>query len=148
MDDPIFTSSFEFVVVLGCQALDGNQPCSIPLPRQSPLGIYEGQHYQPAYEWRGAFLCLRHGRLFSHSPDSIRLENEMRPPHKPVSPMWKIECACGHEDCGALHTIYTARMPGWAEIVSRILKTPPIVPCGYHDLVWREDLMQGVEFMH
>jgi hypothetical protein len=72
----------------------------------------------------------------------------VRGPYQPVSPLWQIECACGHEGCEARHTIYTGRMPTWPSIVRRILKTNPKAQCGDHDLLWREDLLSGTEFAH
>jgi hypothetical protein len=148
MGDPISSFSHEHSVILGCPHLEGAQPCYIPLPLQSPLGKYEGLRYQPMGEWPLVFLCLWHARVYECRPDSIHLETDMRLPGQPVSPLWRIECDCAHENCGKLHTIYTAREKDWPTIVRLILKRNPIVPCGDHDLVWREDLMRGTEYPH
>ena len=148
MGDPLGTWSHEFVVRLGCPNREGEQKCSIPLPRQSLLGIYEGLKYRPTGEWPETFLCVRHARVFVCSIDSVDLDLEMRGLDELVSPMWRIECQCAHENCGRLHTIYTGRMPDWPSIVRRILKTNPSVPCSDHDLVWREDLMRATEIAH
>jgi len=71
----------------------------------------------------------------------------MRPQGLPIPQLWRIECECAHENCGTLHTIYTAREETWSKIVRLILEpTPIVVPCGDdHDLAWREDLMHGTE---
>ncbi len=122
--------------------------CQIPLPRRSPLGIFEGQYSLSMGDWPATLLCLRHGRSFSHWADSVRLETEVRVRNRPVPSLWKIECECAHENCGKPHAIYTARAPDWATILARILGTKPTVPCGDHSLVWREDLMHGTEFAH
>jgi hypothetical protein len=125
-----------------------NQYCYIPLPLQSPLGIYAGQQYQPTGEWPATFLCLRHGRASAYWPDSIHHEFEPRVPGEPVPPLWKIECECALDNCGTRHTIYTARAPDWATIVKAIARWHPTVSCGDHDLVWREDLMREIEFAY
>jgi len=148
MGDPIGLSSFEHCVILACRHRDGESPCNIPLPRQSPLGIYEGQHYRTTGEWPATFLCLRHGLSFACSPHNIRLEVEMMGLNHSVPQLWRIECECAHENCGKPHSIYTARAPDWTTIVARILKTNPIVPCGDHSVFWQKDLMHGIEFAH
>ena|ERR1035437_10023036 len=139
-----------YSVVLDCGVPGEEYLCHIPLPRQSPLGIFEGQHSLSIGDWPATFLCLRHARSFLCSADSVRLETEVRGRDRPVPSLWKIECECAHENCGRLHTIYTARIPDWPTIVTRTLKTnpKPKVPCAGHDLVWREDLMLGEEFAH
>ena len=91
MDDPLGTWSQEFVVVLGCPVLVGQPACNIPLPRQSHLGKYEGLRYRPSYGWRETFLCLRHGRAFVCSPDSIHLEVENAAP-KSTRPPDVVDC--------------------------------------------------------
>lgn len=148
MDEPLGTFSQEHCVILGCPVRDERLPCSIPLPRQSQLGIYEGLHYRPTSEWQEIFLCLRDARSFVCSPRNIHLQVEQRPPHLPVPPLWMIECECGHKNCGKPHTIYTAREKDWPAIVRLILERDPSVRCDGHDLVWREDLMRGTEIAH
>lgn len=148
MDIPIASASFEHCMILGCPHRPEEAPCNIPLPRQSPLGIYDGLRYQPMGEWPLTLLCLRHGRPYVCWPDSIHLEYDMRLPGQPVSPLWKIECKCAHEGCGKLHALYTGRMPNWFEKAQWILKTLPKVPCGEHALLWWEDLMRSTEIAH
>lgn len=145
-NDPLGSFSQEFAVRLECPRRD--LYCNIPLPHQSPLGIYEGQRYRPTGEWPATFLCLRHGRSFECFPDSVHLEAETRVPNQPVPPLWRIGCVCGHENCGRQHAIYTARMPSGLEIVRRILITNPNVPCDGHPFEWREDLMRPIEIAH
>jgi hypothetical protein len=148
MNEPIATWSHEFSVVLGCPHPEDKSPCYIPLPRQSLLGTFEGQHCLPKGEWPATFLCLRHGRAFVCFPDSIHLEIDIRLPGQPVSSLWRIECECAHENCGKLHSIYTAGEKDWPTIVRRILRRNPLVPCCDHKLLWREDLMRGTEYPH
>lgn len=123
-----------------------NQFCYIPLPLQSPLGRYEDQQYRPTGEWPATFLCLRHGQLSVDSPASIHPEIEPRVQGQPVPPMWMIEAECAHENCGKLHTIYTARAPDRETVLKQIGRLNPAIPCRNHNLVWREDLLKMTEF--
>lgn len=149
MDIPIALGSYEHCMVLGCPHRSSEDaPCYIPLPRQSPLGKYEGLRYQSMGEWPLTFLCLRHGLSFSCWPYSIHLETDMRLPGQSVSPLWQIECECARENCGKLHTIYTGLMPNWYAIAQRILKIEPRVPCGDHKLIWNGSSMRATEYPH
>jgi len=134
----------DYAVRLDCFD-SGNRcaPCSIFLPHRSRLGIFENQESQPTDKWPATFLCLRHGRSFVRPVNSIHLDAEMLDPHQPPSPMWRIECECGHKHCGRLHAIYIGRMPDWPTIVLRILRSNPSILCGSHDLVWQRELMHG-----
>lgn len=132
-------------VRFNCPAGD-NQYCYIPLPLRSPIGIYEGQIYQPTGDWPATFLCLRHGQVSVDLPDSVRLEVEPRVPGQPVPQMWRIEAECAHENCGRLHTIYTARAPDRETILRAIARWNPTIVCGDHNLIWRDDLMQLTRF--
>jgi hypothetical protein len=123
-------------------------PCSVFLPLRSRLGTFEHQQRQPTDEWPATFLCLRHGRSLIRSVDDIHLDAEMLDPHQPASPAWRIECECGHRNCGRLHTIYIGRMPDWPTIVLRILRTNPCIVCGSHDLIWQKVLMHGFPTTH
>lgn len=134
-----------YSVILDCHAPGSRDNCSIPLPRQGPLGTFEGQQRQPLGGWPATFLCLLHGRMCVRSADSVRIRQEIHPPGQPVPSLWTIESRCAHKDCGKLHTVYTAREGDWSTIVRLILERGPIVPCGDHDLAWREDLMHGTE---
>jgi hypothetical protein len=147
MGEPIGLFSHIHCVKLNCPDGD-NQYCYIPLPLQSPLGVYAGQQYQPIGEWPATFLCLRHGRASEYWPDSVRHEIEPRVQGEPVPPLWRIECECALENCGTRHTIYTARAPEWETILKAIEIRNPIVPCGDHALVWSKSLMRGTEFAH
>jgi hypothetical protein len=147
-DEPLVDVSDEHSVVLPCPVHDYESLCSIPLPRRSHLGIYEGPSYQPTGDWHETFVCLRHARAFVCSPRKIHLQLQVRDPGRPVSPLWQIEAVCAHDNCGRPHTIYTAGMPDWHSIASRILKTRPKMPCGDHDFVWREDSMRATEIAH
>jgi hypothetical protein len=137
-----------YSVNLDCNAPGQEYLCHIPLPRRSPLGIFEGQHNLSIGDWPATFLCLLHARSFFRLADSVRHETEVRVRNRPVPSLWRIECECAHENCGRPHTIYTARAPDWNTIVRLILERDPTVSCGAHSLVWREDLMHGTEFAH
>jgi hypothetical protein len=63
-------------------------------------------------------------------------------------PLWQIVSECGHEDCGRPHTTYADKAQDWATLVKLILIATPSIRCGDHSLVWRGDLMRGVEFAH
>jgi len=143
MNEPLITFSHEHSVILPCSVPEGEMQCSIPLPHQSHLGTYEGQDYRPTHDWQASFLCLRHGRVYVCSPHSIHLELQVRGPGQPVSPLWQVDALCGHERCGAIHTLYTAKMPDWPSIVQRILRIEPKLSCSGHDFVWREELISG-----
>jgi hypothetical protein len=134
-------------VKMNCPAGD-NQFCNIPLPLQSPIGIYADRQYQPIGEWPVTCLCLRHGLVSAYWLDSIHHEIEMMALGQPVPQMWQIECECAHENCGKLHTIYTARAPDWETILRAIARWNPNVPCGDHILIWRKELMRGTEFAY
>jgi hypothetical protein len=145
--DPLGEFSFTHSMILGCSD-QVVQSCSIPLPQQSPLGIYEHLHFLSMGEWPLVFLCLRHMRLSVRFPDNIHLVQEMKPLGQRTSPLWKIECQCARENCGEIHTFYTGGMPDWPSIRQRLLKTTPKVVCGDHDLLWREELMHCTEYPH
>lgn len=144
MGEPVGSFTSVHCVKMNCPDGD-NQYCYIPLPLQSPLGIYAGQQYQPMGEWPATFLCLPHGRASVYWPDSIHHEIEPMVPGQPVPPLWQIECDCALENCGMRHTIYTARAPKWEIILRAIAIKNPIVSCGDHALVWSEDLTRGTE---
>lgn len=148
MEDAIASYSLEQCVMLPCPQGAGTQPCYIPLPRQSPLGRYDGLDYQPTGEWPTIFLCLRHALAYECSPASVHLETDMRLPNQSVSPLWKIDCECDHENCGRRHTIYTGHVSDWLSILLRIMDTNPKIPCGDHLLMWREDSIRATEFAH
>lgn len=149
MDEPIGTTSFVFSAFMDCPFPERDREyCDIPLPLQSPLGIYEGLDYRATGEWPATFLCLRHGHVCARSLDSIHQRAETRGPGQPAPSLWAIECKCGNESCGTLHTIYTARIPTEAEVIRRVLYLNPRVSCGDHVLLWRENLMNVTEFAH
>ena len=136
-----------WVVYTQCPVPQGLDPaCSIPLPHETPLGRYEGQQYQPTGIWPVTFLCLRHGISALHSSQDVRLDVEPVSPEGDLPVFWTIEATCAHENCDKMHTIYTARMPAAPELVSRLMRTTPAIPCDGHDLVWREDLIRATAY--
>lgn len=148
MNEPIYSFSHEHSVVLGCPHPEGAQPCYIPLPLRSPLGVSEGLSFRALGDWPLSFVCMRHRRVFVCGPDCIELETDMRLPGQPVSSLWKIECRCAREGCGRIRTLYTGRMPDWPSVAQWLLKTTPDVTCGDHNLIWQEDMMLATEFLH
>src|ERR1017187_9673367 len=116
---------------------------SILLPRQSLLGIYEGQHYQRnPLNWPIAFLCRRHERLCEGHPDMIHQEAFARPaPPQPHFALWQIDCVCGQPNCGLPTTIYTHYLPADTQgsIVSLLRQATGKLLCGDHDV----DLQAG-----
>src|SRR5271156_2812543 len=111
MNEPLGTFSDEHSVILPCPVSEGEIRCSIPLPRQSHLGTYEGLDYRPPVDWQASFLCLRHGRAYVCSTRDIHLEIQARDPDQPVSSLWQVEAFCGR--CKAVHSAYTGKMPDW-----------------------------------
>ena len=144
MGEPVGSFTVVHCVKMNCPAAD-DQYCYVPLPIQSPLGIYAGQQYQPMGEWPATFLCLRHGRVSAYWPDSIHQEIEPMVPGQPVPQMWRIECECAHENCGKLHTIYTARAPDRETIWKAVAQKNPAIVCGDHVLPWRKELSRLTE---
>jgi hypothetical protein len=107
-------------------------------------GIFEYPQYQLSDEWPATFLCLRHGRSFVRFPPNT-FPLEARRPDRDRESLWRIQCVCAHENCGQSHTMYAARERHWTTIMRVILATNPKLLCGDHELVWREDLMSGIE---
>jgi hypothetical protein len=137
----------DFAVNLGCS--DSGEPsraCCIFLPHQSPLGIYEHPQRQPTGMWHASFLCIRHGQVFSRSAEDVRVEIGLQGQHRRVPPFWRIECGCGHENCGTHHTIYTAGISSFPELVNRVLEKNPIVPCDSHNLLLKKELIHAKQF--
>jgi hypothetical protein len=138
---------WEFFVVLDC-ADRPDDPCRTFLPRESLLGDVVGQEYQPKGEWPATFLCIRHGRASVRLAADVRWGVEAQDPRLPIPPLWRIECVCGHENCGREHVIYVYKQSDWGSISRGILLWNPEIPCGSHKLVWREDVMRGEEISH
>lgn len=133
-----------WVVYTPCPVREGHDPeCSIPLPLETPLGRYEGQQYQPTGIWPATFLCLRHGTSGLYSSQDVHLNIEPVSPEGDLPVFWTIEATCDHENCGRMHTIYTARMPSFPELIDRLVRTTPAIPCDGHPLVWSADRIQA-----
>lgn len=134
----------EYAVRLDCCAEENpRDPKHIVLPHQSQLGTFEYRQYLLSDEWPVTFLCLRHGQSFVCSEANLRLEAKTPLQDRPS--LWRIQCVCAHENCGQSHTMYAARERHWTTIMRVILATNPKLLCGDHELVWREDLMSGIE---
>jgi len=84
-------------------------PCgtSIPLPRQSLLGIFARQQRQPTDEWPIDFLCLACGRLFSQSDKQLLPGGPyLHETQLPKTCLWKIDFLCDQDNCESLQRIY------------------------------------------
>lgn len=92
-------------------------PCGHPivLPRQGPLGIYEGLHYRPTEGvWPVRFLCINCGQV---TPALTGIFERIHPSKLPAQnlprnlSLWKIDCECAHSNCGSQRTIYATWFP-------------------------------------
>jgi len=85
-------------------------PCGAPivLPRQSPLGRYEGQHYQPTDAWPVLFVCTHCERQSVHRPPTRQetLDDNLAQ-YLRRHTFWRFEIECDHENCGELLVIHT-----------------------------------------
>ena len=134
------TPNLAYGVLPGCLVHnDPLSPCCIFLPRRSPSETFEYLQNQPMENWSVTFLCLRHGTVCVRGSDDVHVEICPTDQDQPSPTFWEIECACGQESCGKLHTIYSGGMPDCAKIVKQIVKLNPIVPCGSHNLVWQPE---------
>jgi hypothetical protein len=118
------------------------QYCNIFLPHRSPLGTYDNLQNPPTDKWTAMFLCPLHGQVFVRSSLDVHPDIGTAGRDQLIPPFWEIECGCGHESCGRLHTIYAAGTTDSSAIVNRILETNPIVECASHLLVWKRELIQ------
>jgi hypothetical protein len=131
---PYFRSEF---VLPGC-----DEDEQIVLPRQSPLGTYEGLEYQPMGGWPANFLCLRHGRVSLYWPDTVHLTQiGVLAPDQPQPSLWEIDFQHDQENCGRLHTIYTTCSIAYSEadILNQIARTKSAFLCGEHEVVLKNE---------
>ena len=135
-------------VILDCPRGDPADPCRIPLPVQSLVGMCDGPRDLPLGTWPAVFLCLKHAHACVRSPRDVQLEDELRVPDEPVPALWRIECECAHGGCGRRHAIYTSGTPDWETIERVILLRQPSVACDEHLLIWKKELMHGIEIAH
>jgi hypothetical protein len=135
-------------VILDCPRSNPSDPCRIPLPLQNPTEKCGDQHGPPMGAWPAMFLCLKHAHVCVRSQHNVQLEHEMRVQGQPIPSLWRIECECGHENCGGRLAIYTARAPDWETIEKVILIRNPAVSCEGHPFVWRKGQMNWIEIAH
>lgn len=122
-------------------------PEQIVLPRQSPLGRYVGLQYQPSHEWPITLLCSRYARLSEVPPESIRLDTKvvLGPISGPMA-LWRIECECAHENCGANYAIYTTSYADESvkSVMRFLFDANPAIDCvGDHRLEFSLDRMKA-----
>jgi hypothetical protein len=120
------------------------------LPRQSPLGTYVGQQYQPSGIWPINFLCFRFAQVSLVPRDSIHLDTiVVQAPVSGEAALWQIECECVHKDCGMHHAIYTKYLADEnAENVARLLLDPtPLIACtSEHNAEFSAERMEAEKF--
>ncbi len=118
------------------------------LPRQSPLGIYEGQRYQPMGAWPIAFLCRPCGQVYDRFAEEIY----SRLPVQKVGQrqgqiLWEIEVICAHGSCELMTPIYTKYHAADNEdlVIDLLLSVDPILDCrGYaHGLKLRGERIKA-----
>jgi hypothetical protein len=81
---------------------------SVLLPRQSPLGRYEGPRYQPTDIWPIDFVCFLNGQVCQAHPASIHPKTGgVSNLDRGAAVLWETVFACAHEDCGRLRTLYS-----------------------------------------
>ncbi|SRR6266700_915779 len=131
--------------LLGNPCCGGGSP--ILLPRQSSLGTYEGQHYQPTCAWPATFVCIQHERSFEVPiADIYRSDTEIPAPSSHQSKiLWETECKCDRAGCSRSATIYA-----WCfadkvevEIALGVLRANPRIVCtSDHHLEVRDGKMK------
>jgi hypothetical protein len=112
------------------------QSCHQPivLPRQSPLGIYEGQRYLPTDKWPITFVCIRDGQVRVLWVEEFHPE-ELMDLGQQSEVLWEIVCECGHRDCVRPHTIYTTCLPNVPkqDVANALYRANLTIACGSHD---------------
>jgi hypothetical protein len=123
---------------------------SIPLPRQSPLGTYEGHEYRPSGSWPITFLCVARQQVSECSSELIQSEDSQpHPESETPAALWQIVGECSQEGCQGRSAVYTwyfshARTDA---VVSLALKLNPRIRCsGSHDLKWDAERMEVRKF--
>lgn len=115
---------------------------SVVLPRESPLGTYEGQRYLTKGMWPINFLCFRHKQVSVCSPD-IRLETMFVLSQQiNLAALWEIVSECGRENCGRHHAIYTKYLEDATpqDVIDILLEATTAVPCtGNHSIQLSSD---------
>src|SRR5438445_11143911 len=101
--------------------------CSRPivLPRQSPLGKFQGLENQPTDEWPADFLCRFCDKLFSYSDEDVRDDVVFSSPESLIDDLLQIECVCVQGNSETRRVIYTP-CPIGADLETeklRVLKT-------------------------
>jgi hypothetical protein len=91
-----------------CRFQCGGCEHTFVLPRQSPLGISDGEQYRPMGIWPIDFLCLPHGHVCRVGREAILLDSvaALAPGLREAS-LWQIEYECARQNCGQHQTIYT-----------------------------------------
>jgi hypothetical protein len=105
----------------------------IVLPRQSPLGIYEGQSYRPTDRRPARFLCIRDGQVREMWVTEFRLEDYTGLDQE-LAALWDVVCVCARKNCERPHTIYTMCSPraDVATVRDAVYKTNLSFACGDH----------------
>lgn len=126
-------TELRFVCRFQCDGIDH----TFVLPRQSPLGIYVGEQYQPKGIWPIDFLCLPHGHMCRVGEETIHLESvETLGQGLREASLWRIEYECARQNCGQRRTIYTRYSAAGAQsdVLRAALGTRAKIPCsGGHE---------------
>jgi hypothetical protein len=86
------------------------------LPRQSPLGKFEGLVNQPTAEWPATFLCITCGRLSEYSDAVVREDQlSVTAPDARFPDLWRVELKYGRKNYGKNRAIYTTYPAGASE---------------------------------
>lgn len=80
---------------------------SIVLPRQSPLGIFQGLESQSTDEWPATFLCPACGQVFSCSFEKIDDAAQMTIPNSQIPDLLRVLYVCGQGNFEARKVAYT-----------------------------------------
>ena len=78
------------------------------------------------------FLCFRYERLCEVLAEAIHFETiAAQAPVSGEAALWQIECECVHENCGALHAIYTKYLAdaSTADVIRILRNANPIIAC-------------------
>lgn len=102
------------------------------LPRQSPLGISEGERYQATDRWPLDFLCWRHGQMCLVGLESIHLDTvPALPLGFQLASLWGIEVECANKRCGLHRAIYTKRSADEtpSAVAQLVFSIRPLIDC-------------------
>jgi hypothetical protein len=125
-------------------------PCgvAIPLPPQSPLGIFQPPTPRPSQRnWPANFECSHCGRWFSRSAQETHLvENASLFQSLRGESFWRVELRCGHPRCEQNISTYTT-MPDTSSpsSVGAFVRANSGLKCPDHGLIGQPSEPTSVE---